>query len=92
MFVEGLGRRRDDRAIVGAVIQMAHALGMGVVAEGVENEEQESQLRDLSCDLAQGFRFARPTPADDLRAVIERPRPLAGVGTEAASPQPSHRP
>jgi EAL domain-containing protein (putative c-di-GMP-specific phosphodiesterase class I) len=79
VFVEGLGRRRDDRAIVGAVIQMAHALGMGVVAEGVESDEQVSQLRDLGCDLAQGFRFARPTPAGDLRSVMERPTPLAGV-------------
>jgi diguanylate cyclase (GGDEF)-like protein len=79
IFVEGLGRRRDDKAIVAAVIQMAHALGMGVVAEGVESERQVSELRDLGCDLAQGFRFARPTPAGDLRDVIERPRPLAGA-------------
>ena len=79
IFVEGLGRRRDDKAIVAAVIQMAHALGMGVVAEGVESERQVSELRDLGCDLAQGFRFARPTPAGDLREVIERPRPLVGA-------------
>jgi EAL domain-containing protein (putative c-di-GMP-specific phosphodiesterase class I) len=79
VFVEGLGRRRDDKAIVRAVIQMAHALGMGVVAEGVEREEQVTHLRELGCDLAQGFRFARPVPADDLRSVMERPTPLAGV-------------
>jgi EAL domain-containing protein (putative c-di-GMP-specific phosphodiesterase class I) len=79
VFVEGLGRRRDDKAIVRAVIQMAHALGMGVVAEGVEREEQVDVLRNLGCDLAQGFRFARPVPADELRSVMERPRPLAGV-------------
>ena len=79
VFVEGLGRRRDDKAIVRAVIQMAHALGMGVVAEGVEREEQVEVLRNLGCDLAQGFRFARPVPAEDLRSVMERPTPLAGV-------------
>jgi EAL domain-containing protein (putative c-di-GMP-specific phosphodiesterase class I) len=78
-FVEGLGRRRDDKAIVAAVIQMAHALGMGVVAEGVESERQVSELRNLGCDLAQGFRFARPAPARELRDVIEQPRPLAAV-------------
>ena len=78
-FVKGLGRRRDDKAIVAAVIQMAHALGMGVVAEGVESERQVSELRNLGCDLAQGFRFARPTPAGELRDVIEQPRPLAAV-------------
>jgi EAL domain-containing protein (putative c-di-GMP-specific phosphodiesterase class I) len=79
VFVEGLGRRRDDKAIVRAVIEMAHALGMGVIAEGVERERQVSELRDLGCDLAQGYRFARPTPAADLSDVIERPRPLVGV-------------
>ena len=79
VFVEGLGRRRDDRAIVGAVIQMAHALDMGVVAEGVESHQQVAELRALGCDLAQGYRFARPTPAGDLRSVMERPTPLAGV-------------
>ena len=79
VFVKGLGRRRDDKAIVRAVIQMAHALGMGVIAEGVESERQVAELQDLGCDLAQGFRFARPCPAGDLRTVIERPRPLARV-------------
>jgi diguanylate cyclase (GGDEF)-like protein/PAS domain S-box-containing protein len=59
-FVEGLGRRQDDSAIVAAVTDMAHALGMSVVAEGVEREDQVSELRGLGCDLAQGYYFARP--------------------------------
>ena len=84
IFVEGLGRRRDDKAIVGAVIDMAHALGMGVVAEGVESARQVSQLRELDCDQAQGYRFARPTPAGDLREVIRRPRPLVAAQTAGA--------
>ena len=79
VFVEGLGRRRDDQAIVRAVIELAHALGLGVVAEGVETELQLAELRHLGCDLAQGFRFSRARDPEDLRALVERPTPLAAV-------------
>jgi diguanylate cyclase (GGDEF)-like protein/PAS domain S-box-containing protein len=68
-FVDGLARRRGNRAIVGAVVQMAHALGMEVVAEGVETYEQVEELRVLDCDQAQGFRFARPQPPERLEAI-----------------------
>jgi diguanylate cyclase (GGDEF)-like protein len=65
-FVAGLGRDPDDFAIVAAVINLAHALGLTVAAEGVETREQLAQLRNLECDLAQGFLFARPAPAEAL--------------------------
>ena len=51
---------------------MAHAVGLTVVAEGVETREQEEQLRALGCDLAQGYLYARPQPPNaitDLLAV-----------------------
>ncbi len=65
-FISGLPADRDDAAITQAVIAMAHSLGLTVVAEGVECEEQLAMLRRLGCDEAQGFLLGRPMPAEDL--------------------------
>ena len=62
-FVSGLGHQRSDRAIVGAVIAMAEALGLSTVAEGVETRLQIDELVRLDCRAAQGFFFGRPEPA-----------------------------
>ena len=62
-FVQGLGSDRRDNALVGAVVGMATELGLKVVAEGVETEEQLAQLERLGCTLAQGYLFGRPAPA-----------------------------
>jgi diguanylate cyclase (GGDEF)-like protein/PAS domain S-box-containing protein len=62
-FIDGLGTRADDSAIVSAVISMSGALGLDVVAEGVETMEQLTELQRLGCRRAQGFLFARPAPA-----------------------------
>jgi EAL domain-containing protein (putative c-di-GMP-specific phosphodiesterase class I) len=70
-FVEGLGSDPEDTAIVTSVIELAHAVGIQAVAEGVETEEQWRALLTLGCDLAQGYLFARPLPADEV--------PLAGA-------------
>jgi EAL domain-containing protein (putative c-di-GMP-specific phosphodiesterase class I) len=59
-FVANLGPGRPDAAIVGAVLFMSAALGLEVVAEGVEDERQAEMLRDMGCPLAQGFHFGRP--------------------------------
>lgn len=59
------GNRTGNATIVSAVIGLARAMGMKVVAEGVETEEQLSWLREMDCDLAQGYHFARPLPADE---------------------------
>ena len=67
-FVGGLGTDPGDSAIVASCIQLAHALGLRAVAEGVETETQRLALADLGCDLAQGYHYARPLPADALRA------------------------
>jgi len=54
------------------VIELAHMLGMTVVAEGVESAEQHQRLSILGCDACQGYFFARPVSADDLDALMER--------------------
>jgi EAL domain-containing protein (putative c-di-GMP-specific phosphodiesterase class I) len=61
-FVAGLGRSAADDAIVAATIDMAHALGMVVAAEGVETEQQRERLVDLGCDRAQGYLLSEPAP------------------------------
>ncbi len=69
-FVAGLGLEAEDTTIVEAVVKLGQALGMGVVAEGIESPLQLSRLRDLGCDRGQGYLFGRPRPAD----LIERER------------------
>ena len=59
-FVDGLGLEQERTAIVEAVIGMARALSLDAIAEGVESEEQLSELRRLGCDFAQGHLFSRP--------------------------------
>jgi len=65
-FVLDLASSSDARAVVDAVIKLAQALGLKVVAEGVETEEQHHILRTLGCDELQGFLFAKPMPAKAL--------------------------
>ena len=77
-FVDGLGDDPEDTAIVTAIISLARALGLRVVAEGVETERQLAELRRLGCDRAQGFMFARPRPAGLLWDVGRRPIPMGG--------------
>jgi diguanylate cyclase (GGDEF)-like protein len=62
-FIAGLGAPGEDRTIVEAVIRLAHELGLGVVAEGVETEAQATELSVLGCDVAQGYRYAPPLTA-----------------------------
>ena len=70
MFVAELGLQTGGDEIVSAVIELAHALDLRVVAEGVETEQQFDVLRSLGCDFAQGFLFSRPVPANKLRAMF----------------------
>lgn len=69
-FVDELHTDPRQVAMVGAVVAMATALGLNVVAEGVETIEQAEQLAALGCSEVQGYYFARPQPADDLLAAL----------------------
>jgi diguanylate cyclase (GGDEF)-like protein/PAS domain S-box-containing protein len=64
-FVSGLGRDAEDSAVVAAAVSLGHALGLTVVAEGVEDQAQLDALVALGCDAAQGFLFARPEADND---------------------------
>lgn len=69
-FVSGLPGDSEDSAIVIAVQNMAHALGLRVIAEGVESHEQFEFLAEHECDEVQGFLFARPMPAEEFREFV----------------------
>lgn len=68
-FVRDLGKDRNDQAIVTAIIQMAHSLGMTAIAEGVETSEQLSFLLAHGCDELQGYFFSKPRSDDDFLAL-----------------------
>ncbi len=72
---------RQDRALVSAVIYLAHELGLRVVAEGVEKKEQLDILTSLDCDEYQGYFFSRPVGVPELTAMLSEPS--AGVKTSA---------
>jgi diguanylate cyclase (GGDEF)-like protein len=69
-LVGGLGRDPGDAPLVRAVIEFGHALGVEVVAEGVENDAQLDQLRALGCDGAHGFLLGRPVPEEEVLALL----------------------
>jgi EAL domain-containing protein (putative c-di-GMP-specific phosphodiesterase class I) len=69
-FVEGLGSNAHDTALVAAIVAMAEALGLEVIAEGVETYEQLVNLEKLHCQRAQGYYLARPMPADAMNQLV----------------------
>ncbi len=69
-FVDALGVEQERTAIVEAIIGMARALSLDVIAEGVENEAQLSELRRLGCDFAQGHLFSRALPAEKISTLL----------------------
>jgi EAL domain-containing protein (putative c-di-GMP-specific phosphodiesterase class I) len=69
-FVRGLGEDVEDMAIVNMIIELAHTLGLEVIAEGVESEGQATLLREMGCDHAQGHHFARPLPPEEIPALL----------------------
>lgn len=77
-FIEDLADDKRSEDVVAAVVQLAHAVGMVVCAEGVETQPQLAVLHRLGVDLAQGFLLARPAPAADVRAVLAQPPPSLG--------------
>jgi diguanylate cyclase (GGDEF)-like protein len=69
-FVDGLGQDSQDTAIVQSIVALAKALGLSVTGEGIETDLQRQLLRDLGCERAQGYLFARPCPATDLDTLL----------------------
>ena len=91
-FVRDLPDDTEDRAIAQAIINMGRALGMTIVAEGVETAAQESFLRAHGCDEMQGYLFSRPLPPEQLADLL-RPAPLlVSPPLQPATPDASQKP
>jgi EAL domain-containing protein (putative c-di-GMP-specific phosphodiesterase class I) len=71
-FTSELGNSKEGRVFFQAIVSMAHALGMSVVAEGVETEEQLGILRGLGCNEVQGYYIARPVPAAGMLELMRQ--------------------
>ncbi|HID48865.1 MAG TPA: EAL domain-containing protein, partial [Chromatiales bacterium] len=76
-FVIEMQEDENDAIIVRSTIDLAHNLGLSVIAEGVENSQAERMLHQQRCDAAQGFHFARPMPKPDFLNWMKSRRALA---------------
>lgn len=75
-FVLGMATDPDDAAVVRSIIELSGALGLRVVAEGVEDDRTRRMLSDIGCEVAQGWFYARPMPAEELVSWLSRYRPV----------------
>ena len=78
-FVQALDADKSSRAIVQAVINLGHTLALEVIAEGVETQSQADVLRNMGCDLGQGYLFGRPVTAQQARSALLNGSGVAGA-------------
>ncbi len=90
-FIAGLDKNTPDEALVRASVEMAHALDLLVVAEGVETEAQRNCLQALGCDIAQGFLFSRPVAPESLPPLLAG-NTLRAAMLDSAGEEPPKRP
>lgn len=70
-FIKNIQQSENDKTFVKTIVQMAHMLGMTVIAEGVELEEQFLILKDMGCEIAQGYLFSKPLPSKDIVSLLK---------------------
>jgi EAL domain-containing protein (putative c-di-GMP-specific phosphodiesterase class I) len=74
VFVSGIEHNPQDAVVLAGIIDLAHAMKLRVVAEGVETRGERDRLQSMGCDLAQGYLFARPMPAGDAASLLREHR------------------
>ncbi|SHK47032.1 bifunctional diguanylate cyclase/phosphodiesterase [Paramaledivibacter caminithermalis] len=75
-FINNVTKKCKDRAITESLIKLAHDIGLKVVAEGIETEEQYHYLKNINCDLGQGYLFNRPLPSNEFEKILEKGLPF----------------
>jgi diguanylate cyclase (GGDEF)-like protein len=83
-FITNLGVDHEAEAVVSAIVKLARALGLSVIAEGVETETQRNRLTAAGCHDVQGYLFGKPCAAGDIAALLGRPAARTTTGGEAA--------
>jgi EAL domain-containing protein (putative c-di-GMP-specific phosphodiesterase class I) len=86
-FVAAMATDSPSAAIVSSTVDLAHALGLRVVAEGIEDEATWRRLRDVGCDAAQGYHLSRPLPVAEFEAAASR-SPSARAWRPTLPPRP----
>jgi EAL domain-containing protein (putative c-di-GMP-specific phosphodiesterase class I) len=71
-FTATLGQGAEDESLFRAIVSIGHAIGMTIVAEGVETAQQLAILQQLGCDELQGYYIARPVPPGEALALLEK--------------------
>jgi EAL domain-containing protein (putative c-di-GMP-specific phosphodiesterase class I) len=70
-FIRNIQNSKNDKIIVNTIIAMAHALEFSVIAEGVEDSYQKDYLKEMNCDILQGYYFGKPLGAAEFEALLE---------------------
>ena len=70
-FIDDIPGSREDEAIVSAIVAMTESMGLDVIAEGVEREEQKVFLEQVGCNKIQGYLYAKPMPADEIKQILQ---------------------
>ena len=70
-YVQSMGTQKDVLILCESIIQMAHKLGIQVIAEGIETEQQLVTLKSLGCNYGQGYLFSKPLPVEDFDLFVE---------------------
>ena len=83
-FVQGAVHDAKDATITASLVNLAHALGLVAIAEGIESHGQLTSLQAFGCDLGQGYLFARPMPADQLKNLLVNGAPQLAAGEAVA--------
>jgi diguanylate cyclase (GGDEF)-like protein len=91
LFVDHVAEDPRRTAFAQAIIRMGKTLGLGLIAEGVENAEQAERLQSLGCRLAQGFYFSRPVAADEIKRMLHASHAIRLAGGRWAETEPERR-
>jgi PAS domain S-box-containing protein len=83
-FVSRMDTDAETREIVRVIIVLAHSLGLKVVAEGVETQDQANMLKELGCEMAQGYLYSKPVPSDTIEQLLMSNRALEVSASQAA--------